>query len=1004
VPFTQRLACAPGDVLADRYEIVRLLGRGGMGEVYEVTDHELRTRVALKTIRTDRPSQLMVVRFRRELYLARQVTHPNVCRVYDLGHHGGQLFLTMELLDGETLTKRLAHGRLSTAEALPIVRQIASAIDGAHAAGVVHRDLKPGNVVLVAGRAIVTDFGIAHAAGDPFHQIWQGCRMVGSPDYMAPEQVAGAPVTPATDIFALGIMLYEMVTGARPFHGAHERAVPVPPCEHVRDLDPRWTAAITRCLAAAPEARFASAGDVVRALEAEPPHRTKLAVACAALVVAGAAAWRLADASPDAAEGRRSVAIVGFKNLSLRSDTAWLSSALSESLTVDLAAGERLRTISGEDVARARSELALSDAEGYSADTLRHVRDVTGADLVVVGSYLAFGADKHERLQLTVRVQDTRSGATVVRISDGATIAEVLELVHRDAERLRSGIGIESAPPIDGRAALAALPAGSEALQRFSAGLAKQRELDAQSARVLFEQAAALEPANAMIHAQLAEALLSLGYDRDAKAEIQRAAALASALPAAGRTLISARAYEIARDWDRAIAAYRALADEHPDELEYRLRLAKVLTKSNRGTEALSTIAELRLQPFVDASDPRLDLAEATAAEATGDFLRAERAARRAASRAEATGATRLLAHGHLALAHALAFEGKPDEAIARAREAKLTFVLTGDKDHEARALGIEAYALNERGDVEEAEQINARVLALQREMGDRKNAATMLLNIALIATNRGQLDRAQQLTLEALDDARAIGDRRLEALALVRLAGNAAVAGDPATAIARADEAMAVRAPDDLRNYYFALECRGAAEAMMGRLDDARAHLEQAVAVAHRLGARADASGDLVFVASIRIDAADLAGAHHALDAAAPDTRPEGAAWRLTVGARLALAEAHFAEAARDARDAFDRLVHLGRPVEALEPATTLVRARVARGELAAAREVVDRVAGLPLEGTRSHLAVSLLRAEVAAASGQLDRAAFAKVRDEAHAAKLALVERDALVALARR
>src|SRR5262245_38778849 len=104
-----------------------------MGEVYEVDDHELRVRVALKTIRTDRPSPLMVVRFRRELYLARQVTHPNVCRVYDLGHHRGQLFLTMELLDGETLAKRLVRGRLSTSEALPIVRQIASAIDAAHA-------------------------------------------------------------------------------------------------------------------------------------------------------------------------------------------------------------------------------------------------------------------------------------------------------------------------------------------------------------------------------------------------------------------------------------------------------------------------------------------------------------------------------------------------------------------------------------------------------------------------------------------------------------------------------------------------------------------------------------------------------------------------------------------------------------------------------------------------------------------------------------------------------
>jgi eukaryotic-like serine/threonine-protein kinase len=996
----QRFAYAPGDVLAGRYEVVRLLGRGGMGEVYEVDDHELRVRVALKTIRTDRPSPLMVVRFRRELYLARQVTHPNVCRVYDLGHHRGQLFLTMELLVGETLARRLARDKqLSPAEVLPLVRQIASAIDAAHAAGVVHRDLKPGNVVLVGSRAIVTDFGIAHAVGDPFHQLSQVCRMIGSPDYMAPEQVAGDPVTPAADVFALGAVIYEMVTGVRPFRGAHGREL-VPPCQHVPELDPRWSAAIMRCLAPVAAQRFACAADAVQALEvARKPRGIKLAATCAALVVAGAVAWRVADARAEApVEGRRSIAIVGFKNLSLRPDTAWLSSAVAESLTVDLAAGEQLRTISGEDVAHARSDLALPDADDYSPDTLQHLRDVTGADFVVVGSYLAFGADKHERLQLSVRVQDTRTGATVVRISDSATIGEVLELVHRDGERLRAGMGIESAAPIDGRAALAALPAGSEALRRFCAGLAKLRELDAQAARVLFEEAAALEPTNAMIHAQLAEALLALGYERDAKAAIRRAAAFASTLPAAARTLIAARTYEITKDWDHAIAAYRALADEHPDELEYRLRLAKMLTRANRGTEALSTIAELRLRPSGASSDPRVDLTEAQAAQATGDFLHAERAAARAVSRAEATGARRLLAHGHLELARALSFQGKPDEAIAHAREAKQQFAVTGDKGHEANALGVEAYALNERGDVDEAERLDVQVLAMRRELGDRKRAGTMLLNIALIVSNRGQLDRARRLTLEALDNARAIGDRGTEALAQIRLAGIAAAAGDPVGAVARVDEAMAARSPDDLRNYYFGLETRGAAEMMMGRLDDSRAHLEQAIAVARRLGARADATGDLVFVANIRIDAGDLAAAHRALEAAGTDARPEGVAWRLTVDARLALAEGHTEQAARGARDAFDRLVRLGHTVAALDPATTLVRASIARGDLAAARDIVDRLAAMKLEGALSCLTVALLRAEVTG-----DRAAFAQIRDDARAAKLALVERDAGLGLRR-
>jgi hypothetical protein len=152
------------------------------------------------------------------------------------------------------------------------------------------------------------------------------------------------------------------------------------------------------------------------------------------------------------------------------------------------------------------------------------------------------------------------------------------------------------------------------------------------------------------------------------------------------------------------------------------------------------------------------------------------------------------------------------------------------------------------------------------------------------------------------------------------------------------------------------------------------------------------------VFTASILIDASDLAGARRALDEASTDVRPEGVAWRLAVTARLALAERHAEKAARDARDAFDRLAHLGHAVGALDPATTLVRASLARGDLAGARDALDRLAELELEGTFPRLTIALLRAEIAG-----DRAAFAKVRDEASAAKLAIVERDARRDLAR-
>src|SRR5918999_3303837 len=198
-------------VIAGRYRVLRFIARGGMGEVYEVEDQELRERVALKTVRPEAARDVVAIeRFRREIQLARKVTHPNVCRIFDVSYHRdataeGFIFLTMELLSGETLAQRLKRtGPMVAEEALPIARQIAQALDAAHQAGVVHRDLKPGNVMLAenrgALRAVVTDFGLARLAGggDGSGQgltLTAAAAVVGPPAYLAPEQVDGSEIT-----------------------------------------------------------------------------------------------------------------------------------------------------------------------------------------------------------------------------------------------------------------------------------------------------------------------------------------------------------------------------------------------------------------------------------------------------------------------------------------------------------------------------------------------------------------------------------------------------------------------------------------------------------------------------------------------------------------------------------------------------------------------------------------------------------------------------------------
>jgi len=284
---------SPGDVLEQRFEIVRVIARGGMGLVAEADDRALGTRVALKFILPSLAGDLAVrERFRREILLARRITHRNVCRIFELFSSQSAaeqvLFLTMELLEGETLSERLQRGPLTPDVALPLVQQMVDALEAAHAQGIVHRDFKSSNVLLVpegaAERVVVTDFGIARAlererGRDP-EMTAEG--LLGTPGYMAPEQVLGGHITPATDIYALGVVLFEMLSGEMPFRGDTPMAtaiarvsVTAPRLSSRRPgVDPTWDAVVATCLAREPVFRYAAVRDVLRALRGGAPAAT----------------------------------------------------------------------------------------------------------------------------------------------------------------------------------------------------------------------------------------------------------------------------------------------------------------------------------------------------------------------------------------------------------------------------------------------------------------------------------------------------------------------------------------------------------------------------------------------------------------------------------------------------------------------------------------------------------------------------------------------------------
>ena len=263
----------PGTVLAQRYRICARIGKGGMGEVYEAYDLILGQDVALKFLPSGVAlTEVALDRFRHEVRLARQVSHPNVCRVYDIGEFDGAPFLSMEYVDGEDLASLLRRiGQLPADKALDIARHLCAGLDAAHEKGVLHRDLKPANIMINGrGEVLITDFGLAAIAGS----ISPEQARQGTTPYMSPEQLAGREVTVRSDIYALGLVLYEVFTGRRAFEAEsvsellrlQQESTPAGIRSVAKDVEPAVERAILRCLAADPQQRPSSAKAVARSL------------------------------------------------------------------------------------------------------------------------------------------------------------------------------------------------------------------------------------------------------------------------------------------------------------------------------------------------------------------------------------------------------------------------------------------------------------------------------------------------------------------------------------------------------------------------------------------------------------------------------------------------------------------------------------------------------------------------------------------------------------------
>ncbi len=1003
----------PGEVLAGRYRIDRFLGAGASGEVYAASDNQLATSVALKALLLGRRHDTHTFeRFKREILLARRVSHPNVCRIFDLGSHAppGSAapvhFLTMELLEGETLQARIEEGgRFEEAEAVPIVRQVAAALAAAHGAGIVHRDLKSSNILLVGEgaaprRAVVTDFGLARETQVDSSSLTMTGGVVGTPAYMAPEQVEGRTADARSDIYALGVVLYEMLSGHLPFEGGSPLSVaarrlrkPPTPLESFRpDLSERARAVVGRCLEREAAARFPSALDVARAFEGEiaarrrRPWRWIAGLAAFGLVGALSMLWLVEPpvglGSPDramVAAARPSFAVLGLRDASDRAETAWLGSALGEMLTTELAAGGSLRAVPGETVSRVRADLALAPSEALAPDSLARLGRALAADLVLLGAYTALGAEGERRIRLDLRLQRTDGGGDLPLSVEGSE-QELFDLAARAGEALRGALGLRATARTEAGAELRALlPSRGDALRLYSEGLDRLRAGDALAARERFEAALVEEPDSALTWEGLARAWQLLGYDERALGAAREAAQRAPGLPRAEAMRVEARLRLAERDWERAIELHRALWRFYPDDPEGGLELANALLEADRSGEASTVVAELRRLPAPARDDPRIDLAAARAADGVSDYRLQLEAARAAAAKAASSGARSLLARAGYEEGLALRRLGELDASHAALTESRRLAAAVGDRS----SLGVSLQALanleRSRGRLDEAAALFAEARAIFGAIGSRQREARAELAQGLLASERGDLDGALELYLAALDKLREVGDRRGAAAALSNVGTMLSERGDLAGALARHEEAIAeFRAIGDEARIVVSLQNIAQIRLERGDLDGARRALDEELTIARQLSNPLSLGYALKARGELAAEAGDIASARTQIGEARGAFEQAGnEPWQL-------LSEMALATVALQAGDPAGAAVELERLARAFEAAGMAddgaeaqiqrLRALIAAGDEATARSLagpgLERAERDPSQRLR-HLA-AMARAELEMASGR--------------------------------
>jgi serine/threonine protein kinase/tetratricopeptide (TPR) repeat protein len=784
-----------GDIIGGRYEILQLLGEGGMGAVYKASDRELNRFVALKLIRSDLASNpAILARFKQELLTAHKVTHKNVIRIYDLAEADDVRFITMEFIEGCDLRHLLLDQRkLPRERAVEIIRQVCLALDAAHSVGIIHRDLKPQNIMCDKdGRILVMDFGLARSIETK--GMTQTGALLGTVEYMSPEQSMGQQLDQRSDLFAIGLIFYELLTNETPYKAEsamgslllrnQKRAIPV--SELDASVPKGLSDIVAKCLERDLTLRYQSAQEILADLDAvEGKGRVSasslrlsalyqrvpwkwVAAAAIVVVVLSIAGWAIksrssSKAAPEAASTvpagpEVSLAILPFRNGSGDANLDWLGGTLADMLSTDVGQSAHLRSISPDRLHQVLSDLRITPGTTIDPAMVGRIGEFSNADTVVWGQYVRFG----DQIRIDATLRDLKHQRSIPIKVEAPNEKGLLPAIAQLAQSIRGNLALSSD-------VLQELSGGSlkpssnsiTALRNYNEGLDFARQGNHLEAEKRFQGAIKDDPQFALAYAQLAKNYSSMGYDNDAEQVAQKAVGLSENLSQAERYFTAATRAQVTKNYSEAIKAYESLAKAAPENTDVQFALAELYEDSGDFAKASE-----HYQKILAASpkDVMATLATGRVALRTGNVQASLEPLNRALSLSIQIGNDEEKATSLHDIGYAYEVLNQPDEALRNYQQALEIRRRIGEKRGVARSLNRMANVESMLGKPKPAAAHFEEALKIDREIGDKRGLADTLVDVGNFYDDKGDHDRSLKLYKESLQIERDIGNEVMQA------------------------------------------------------------------------------------------------------------------------------------------------------------------------------------------------------------------------------------------------